>query len=148
VTKALHTYVKLKRALSLAHAHALHPLGLGPLQAGIVRTLDLEGPCTAARLARATVSDPAAVNRALAPLLKKGLLKRQPGAVVGRGGSLTLSPGPGRAVAAKVAALRRNLEKELLAGLPPAERPRFLKDLALIAAYVHALNARRQLNED
>jgi DNA-binding MarR family transcriptional regulator len=145
---ALRTYVQLKRALSHAHAHALRPLGLGPLQAAIIRTLDEEGPCSSARLARATVSDPAAVNRALAGLLAKGLLRRQPHPSDGRSSSLALSPRAGRALADKVAALRLGLERELLAGLPRGDRARFVKDLERIAAYLHALNARRQLNED
>lgn len=146
--KALRAFVKLKQALSLAHAHALHPLGLGPLQAGIIRVLDAEGACSAARLARAVASDPAAVNRALGPLIKKGLLKRAADPADRRSGSLSLSAGPGRAAAARVAAARRGLERDLLGGLPKADWPAFAKNLERVADHVQALNARRQLNED
>lgn len=146
--KALRAFIKLKRALSLAHAHALHPLGLGPLQAGIIRTLDTDGACSAAHLARAVASDPAAVNRALAPLIKKGLLRRVADPSDRRSGSLSLSAGPGRAAAARVAAVRRGLERDLLAGLPKTDWPAFAKNLERVADHVQALNARRQLSED
>lgn len=146
--KALRAFVKLKRALSLAHAHALHPLGLGPLQAGIIRTLDADGACSAAHLARAVASDPAAVNRALGPLLKKGLLKRVADPADRRSGRLSLSPGPGRAAAARVMAVRRGLERDLLGGLPKADWPRFARDLERVAEHLQTLNARRQLSED
>ena len=59
-------FLRFRQALSVAHKQSCRRLNLDPRQAGILRALDELGPSSAADLCRATISDPATVNRAVA----------------------------------------------------------------------------------
>ncbi|HXC64433.1 MAG TPA: MarR family transcriptional regulator, partial [bacterium] len=126
--KALRAFIQLRRALGQANAQALLPLGLGPAQASVLRTLEADGPQSAVALARATAHDPAAVNRALAGLLRKGMLRREQDRQDKRRSRLSLTPA-GRTLARRVARVHAELSQAMLAGLDPSERAPFIQAL-------------------
>jgi DNA-binding MarR family transcriptional regulator len=134
----IENFVRLRRALSLAHVQQLKPLGLGSKQAIILRALAKDGPCSAVELARATVSDPAAINRTVAGLIKKGLLRQRRDADDGRRCRLSLTPGKGHRMAAKVLAQTRQLADRAAKPLSPAERQRFIHDLQRLTEHLNA----------
>lgn len=63
--------------LNLVFTQNLKHLGIGPKQAVMLRHVDSMGKCSLADISRATITDPAAVNRAVASMLSRGLLQRQ-----------------------------------------------------------------------
>ena len=78
------------------------------------------GTMTQRDLTAATVMDKVAVNRAVKVLEERGLIARVPNPGDGRSHLLELT-GEGRAIHAEVMPLARATERELLAGLAPAD---------------------------
>ena len=134
----LENFVRLRRALSLAHGQRLKPLGLGSKEAVLLRTLAHSGPCSAIELSRATASDPAAVNRTLSGLLKKGLLRQERDPADARRSRLSLTPAKGRRLAAEVQALTEALAALAVQPLTPSERRRFNHDLQRLTEHLNA----------
>ena len=139
----LENFSRLRRALSLAHVQQLKPLGLGAKQAVILRALAKDGPSSAIDLARATVSDPAAINRTVGGLIKKGLLRQERDAEDGRRCRLSLTPDLGRPMAAKVLALTRQLAAQMAQPLAGPEQARFSQDLQRLTEHLNAQLSRR-----
>jgi len=138
VKEFLENFVRLRRALSQAHALGLKPLGIGPLQAAILRALAQGGPCSAVELARATASDPAAINRAVGALIKKRLLRQRVDPRDARRCRLSLTPGSGRRMAARTLGLSEELARATVAVLSPAELGRLNRGLKALADHVTA----------
>jgi DNA-binding MarR family transcriptional regulator len=67
----------VRSQLNLIFTQNLKHLEIGPKQAVMLRHVDSTGKCSLADLSRATATDPAAVNRAVASMIFRGLLQRQ-----------------------------------------------------------------------
>lgn len=133
----LAAFIKLRRSLSLAHVQCTKPLGLGSKQAHLLRVLHACGPCSAGSLARATVSDPAAIHRAVGVLVKKGLVLRTADSKDGRRCSLRLSAA-GETMALEVLKRTERLAQDAFSALDETRRALFLEDLRAVAAHVDA----------
>jgi DNA-binding MarR family transcriptional regulator len=133
-------FLRFRQALSVAHRRSCARLNLDPRQAGILRALDELGPSSAVDLSRATLCDPATVNRVVARAVRMGLIRQVQNPKDRRCCRLTLTPGPGRSLARQVAR-----EYALLAGntfrvFSVAERRRFNRDLERLTAHLADIN--------
>jgi DNA-binding MarR family transcriptional regulator len=133
-------FLRFRQALSVAHKQSCRRLNLDPRQAGILRALDELGPSSAADLCRATISDPATVNRAVAEAVRMGLVRQVQNPKDRRCCRLTLTPGPGRSLARQVAREYALLAGKTFQAFSAAERRRFNQDLERLTAHLTDLN--------
>lgn len=96
------------------------------------------GAMTQRALTAATLMDKVAVNRAVKVLEERGLVARVPNPVDGRSHLLELTD-EGRAIHAEVMPLALAIERELLAGLDPAEEQALRRLLAGLHARARGL---------
>jgi DNA-binding MarR family transcriptional regulator len=89
-----------KRVTALA-TDAYAEVGVGITQGKMLRHLGAHGPVSQAELARATESDPTLTGRLLAPLVERGLIRRERSAVDRREYVLELGAA-GRRLVAKI----------------------------------------------
>lgn len=117
----LESLMRVRKLIYLQAVQALKPLGLGPKQAALLRRLRLLGPdCCLSELSKATASDPAAVGRTVDGLIRKGWVRAVKPEAGGdrRRRPVALTPA-GDALASKVAALFRDLDRRMAATLKP-----------------------------
>ncbi len=124
--QALEKFGKLRRRLNLSFTQSLKPLGIGPKQAILLHYLSSHGTSSPTGLSRATVTDPAAVNRAVAVLLKRTLVRREEHATDQRRWQLSLTP-KGQNLAGRVEGLYASVSRKLVDPLSPAEKKVFLR---------------------
>jgi DNA-binding MarR family transcriptional regulator len=112
---------------------ALRPLELTPSQFGALMFLELEGPLSAAELARRLEIRPQSVAAGLAGLEQRGLVSRtahpQHGRVL-----LVRIEAAGRRLARRADTAVERVEQELLEVLPRAERRGFVESLRRVVA--------------
>jgi DNA-binding MarR family transcriptional regulator len=107
----------------------------------ILAVLGEGAPLSAAEIVRRTAIDKGRVSRAVANLLRRGLVARQPDAFDARRTMLRLSQ-KGRAVYRRIVPLAAARERELLAVLTPAERRELERLLAKLHLRAEAMLAR------
>ena len=73
----LSAYGNMRRHLSLEFSQNLKPLKMGSKQAAILYQLVTNGDQSLTSLSRATLSDPAAITRAVQTMVKKGWVKKE-----------------------------------------------------------------------
>lgn len=73
----LELFGRVRRQVNLLATQELSRFGVGPKQAILIRYLARHQPISMADLARATVTDPAAVGRAIDGLMKKSWVTQQ-----------------------------------------------------------------------
>ena len=124
------------RLLSLRHraraAALLTPLGLHPGQEALLLELDRTGPMIQAQLSEALGCEPPSVTLMTRKLEASGHIRRTPAPSDKRASVVELTDS-GRALAAKVKELWRDLAEQTAAGLPPktaAALPAILMTLA------------------
>jgi DNA-binding MarR family transcriptional regulator len=132
-TELLLTYARVKLLFTERCAVHCQALGLGTLQAGIVRRLgDLE-TASLAELARLMAVDPAAIGRANDTLMKKGWVVRVDDPKDRRRWQVSLSP-KGHKLLKSVRGAYTQMAEEFSAGLKPAEKKALHGLLSKIAA--------------
>ena len=120
----LEKFGKLRRKLNLLFTQALSPLGIGPKQAVLLRYLSTRGESSLADISRATVTDPAAVNRSVAVLIKKGMIQRREHATDQRRWQVSLTR-KGKGQAMEVEKIYAATAEKMVEGLLPREKEAF-----------------------
>lgn len=98
--------------------------GLKIMEWRIMAVLGDSGAATQRELAKATLMDKVAVNRACKVLEDRGLAARRPNATDGRSHLLELT-NAGRGIHSEVMPLAREIEREIFTTLEPSEREQF-----------------------
>jgi DNA-binding MarR family transcriptional regulator len=133
-------FLRFRQALSIAHRQSCRRLNLDPRLAALLRALDDLGPSSAVDLSRATLSDPATVNRVVAGAVGMGLIRQVQNPKDRRCCRLTLTPGPGRSLARQVAREYALLARKTFQAFSAVERRRFNRDLGRLTAHLTDLN--------
>lgn len=123
----------LSRRLRSLAAQAYARAAIGSTQAKFVRHIGRRGGISQAELARATGTDPTLTGRALQTLIERGWVRRQRSATDRREYLLELGPA-GKRVEGRVAKLRAELAKRVVAALDARD----LEDFARITAKILA----------
>ena len=115
--------------LAQSVSDGLHELYAGPFELSVTQwrvmaALGRFAPLTASDVAQRIVMDKVAVSRAVAALLRRGLIERVRDRDDGRRATLSLSP-RGRALHARIVPLALDYETQLWAALSAAERAQF-----------------------
>lgn len=122
---------------------ALRPLGVTTLQYTALTVLDSRGPLSSAQLARRSFLRPQTMHEMVLSLEKRGVIAREP-----QEGNkrilLARLTDSGRTLLAQCNPLVLEIERELLAGLPPAARSAFRDDLQFGIAALGNLSATRR----
>jgi DNA-binding MarR family transcriptional regulator len=111
------------------------PFGLAVTEWRVMAALGRFAPLTASEVGLRIVMDKVAVSRAVARLLKRGLVERTTDRADRRRATLGLSP-RGRAVHARIVPLALEYEDRLYAALSPGERRQF--DALSDRLFIHA----------
>lgn len=122
--RLLESFGRFRRGLNLTFSQALKEIGLGIKQGQFLRYLEKNGRASQADLSRATLTDPAAVNRALDSLEKKGWVTRADDPWDRRRWAVQLT-GEGRKTAKKVDLLYRRLAEKVFSVFSSAEKKNF-----------------------
>lgn len=117
----LETFGRFRRGLNLAWNNGLKDLGLGTKQGLFLRYLAKHESASQADLSRATLTDPAAVNRALDSLQTRGWVARHDDPGDRRRWIVRLTP-EGLKTAKKVDGVYRSLANEVFSSLKESER--------------------------
>ena len=123
-----HAWYGLNQAFRRRIAH----LGITPDQFTVMRTLLESGGITQSELTAQMSSDPNTVASLLERMEKSGLLERQPHEKDRRAHRLYLKV-EGKRKYQKAREVAIALQTEVLGGLPPEEREKFLEHLTLVA---------------
>lgn len=129
----LQAYGQVKRLSTELATRCFKPVGLGPLQAGLVRRMGEQGTTSLAELARLMALDPAAVGRAVDTLIKKGWVQRIDHPSDRRRWQVSLTP-KGLELLAEVQAEYRQIAQRFTAHLTPAEQATLLGLLTKIGS--------------
>ncbi len=130
-SQLLEAYARIKHKAADLATVLLKPMGLGPLQAGIVRRLGGLGTASLADLARLMGVDPAAIGRANDTLMKKGLVLRVDHPSDRRRWQVSLSP-KGTKLLAEVKAEYETIAAAFGAGLAKKEKDNLLELLSKV----------------
>jgi DNA-binding MarR family transcriptional regulator len=127
----------LRRAwysLNQAFRRRLGPLNLTPDQFTVLRWLHekRDAPLTQRQLADLMASDPNTVTSVLNRMESAGLIQRKPHATDRRAKNVVMLP-HGGTVYAKARRIAVDLQAELMAAVPQAQRARFLEHLEAVA---------------
>ncbi len=122
----------VRRQLNLIFTQNLKHLEIGPKQAVMLRFIDSTGKCSLADLSRATATDPAAVNRAVASMISRGLIHRQEHETDHRCWQVLLTE-KGRKMAAEIDQIYGRVAEVLVAPLNTEERNTLLSLLDKVA---------------
>ena len=122
---------------------ALRPLGVTTLQYTALTVLESRGPLSSAQLARRSFLRPQTMHEMVLSLEKRGVIAREPQAGNKRILLARLTD-EGRELLAQCNPLVREIERELLAGLPPEARAVFRDDLQHSIAALGNLSATRR----
>jgi DNA-binding MarR family transcriptional regulator len=132
-------FALLRQALNVAARRGYKPLDLDVRQAGILRALHDAGPCSAVELCRATISDPAAINRALGALIRKGVVRQVRDAKDRRRSRLTLTSPAGTGLAREVVRIHEELAQKTFRPFSEPERRRFNRDLERLTIHLNGI---------
>lgn len=121
------------RATALFHEFSAQT-DITPRQFGVLLTLLQGGRLLQTELGRRMCVDRSTLGEMLQRMLERGLVKRQSSQQDRRTATIELSSAGRQTVFALVDAARC-AQAALIAPLPEAERPRFLKQLSLLATY-------------
>ena len=124
-------YSRIKHQVAGLAGELFKPMGLGPLQAGIVRRLGEMGTASLADLARITCVDPAAIGRANDTLIKKGWVLRIDHPTDRRQWQVSLSP-KGKKLLAGVRTEYEKVAAQFSAGLNLKEKTSLLALLSKV----------------
>jgi DNA-binding MarR family transcriptional regulator len=127
----------VRRMLNLIFTQNLKHLAIGPKQAVMLRHVDSTGKCSLADLSRATSTDPAAVNRAVASMISRGLIQRQEHESDHRCWQVSLTE-KGRKMAGEIDRIYGQVADVLVAPLNNEERQTFLSLLDKVADSITA----------
>ncbi len=127
----------VRRMLNLIFTQNLKHLSIGPKQAVMLRHVDSSGKCSLADLSRATATDPAAVNRAVASMISRGLIQRQEHESDHRCWQVSLTE-KGRKMAAEIDRIYAQVADVLVAPLNTEERTTLLSLLDKVADSITA----------
>jgi DNA-binding MarR family transcriptional regulator len=135
--QALEKFGKLRRTVNLFALHRFKGVsGTGVKQAVFLRHLLSQGPCSPAELSRATVTDPAAVHRAVKTLLARKMVERRPHPTDQRQWRILLTP-RGTRVAREIESAYAEVAAWFVSPLGPAEKDSLVRLLDRLLA-VHA----------
>ncbi len=133
----------VRRQLNLIFTQNLRPLKIGPKQAVMLRHIDSMGKCSLADLSRATATDPAAVNRAIASMISRGLIHRQAHESDHRCWQVSLTE-KGRNMARDIDRVYGQVAEVLVAPLNTEERNTLLSLLDKVAESIPADKPRKR----
>lgn len=136
-TDIIGSYRELRRALARAAASIFSATGVGPKQVVILRELRRSGPVSQVELARATMTDPAALMRALDALERRGWVART-SADGDRRRKLVSLTADGRRAVEELDAPYEELRSLASGGLSEEERAQFCELAARIVATLHS----------
>ena len=122
---------------------ALRPLGVTTLQYTALTVLDSRGPLSSAQLARRSFLRPQTMHEMVLSLEKRGVIAREPQENNKRILLARLTD-EGRELLARCNPLVLEIERELLADLPPEARTRFRDQLQHGIAVLGSLSATRR----
>ena len=126
----------LRRSLSRAATAAFSATGVGPKQVEILRELRRAGNLSQVELSRATVTEPAALMRALDALQRRGWTRREGCQDDRRRKLVSLTPAGERALA-ELDGTYEALSSVANRAISPRERAQFCALAAKIAAALH-----------
>jgi len=127
----------VRRQLNLIFTQNLKHLSIGPKQAVMLRHIDSSGKCSLADLSRATATDPAAVNRAVASMISRGLIRREAHESDNRCWQVFLSD-KGLQMAQEIDRIYARVAEVLVAPLSQEERHTFLSLLDKVSDSIPA----------
>jgi DNA-binding MarR family transcriptional regulator len=132
----------VRRQLNLVFTQNLKHLKIGPKQAIMLRHIDTTGKCSLADLSRATVTDPAAVNRAVAAMISRGLIDRHEHETDHRCWQVSLSE-KGKTMAREIEKIYARVADVLVSPLTTEERHSLLAILDKVAESITPQKSKR-----
>ena len=121
----LDRFFKLRRAINIHAIQRLKGSGISPKQAGLLRCVDAHGTVSLAELAKMTVSDPAAITRAVDGLVNRKLLEKKDSPTDRRTFELRLSAA-GKHIVSRIKDIQESIAKDIFSVFSPKEREHFI----------------------
>lgn len=121
----LDRFFKLRRAINIHAIKRLKGSGLSPKQAALLRCIATQGTVSLSELAGMTLSDPAAITRAVDSLVKRGLLEKKDSLTDRRALQLRLSPS-GRHIVSRMKGIQESIARDIFSVFSLDDRKHFM----------------------